>query len=129
MERNVENIKKGIITLIFALIGQALCWITIIVSFAVTTQYNALIIHAILAPVFFCIISLIYFKKFNYTTPIITAILFISVVVLLDFFVVALLIEQSLDMFRSPIGTWIPFTSIFLATLLTGIYVNQDKYK
>ncbi len=128
MERNVENIKKGIITLIFALIGQALCWITIIVSFAVTTQYNALIIHAILAPVFFCIISLIYFKKFNYTTPIITAILFISVVVLLDFFVVALLIEQSLDMFRSPIGTWIPFTSIFLATLLTGIYVNQDKY-
>jgi len=124
MERKYENIKKGMTTLIFALIGQALCWITIIVSFAVTTQYNALIIHAILAPVFFSIISLIYFKKFNYTTPIITAIFFISVVVLLDFFVVALLIEQSLDMFRSPIGTWIPFTSIFLATLLTGIYMN-----
>ncbi|MHA2051756.1 MAG: hypothetical protein ACW986_19255 [Promethearchaeota archaeon] len=95
------------------------------VGFAITTEYNALILHAILAPVFFALVSLIYFKKFNYTTPIITAIIFISIVVSMDFFIVALLIEQSFEMFLSPIGTWIPFSMIFLSTLITGTLINR----
>ena len=104
-----------------------LCWITIIVGFAITTQYNALILHAILGPVFFSMLSWIYFKKFNYTTPILTAIIFISIVVSMDFFIVSLLIERNFDMFLSPIGTWIPFTAIFLSTLLIGKLMNKRK--
>ncbi|MBY8987178.1 MAG: hypothetical protein KGD61_01900 [Candidatus Lokiarchaeota archaeon] len=125
MQNEVSRVKKAITVIIFGLIGQALCWITMNVGFAITTEIIALIIHAILAPVFFFMVSVIYFKKFNYTTPIITAIIFISIVVSMDFFIVALLIEQSFDMFLSPIGTWAPFTMIFLSTLITGKLINR----
>jgi len=50
---------------------------------------------------------------------------FLSVVVALDFFVVALLIEKNFAMSASPIGTWIPFALIFLSTYLTGSYTNK----
>jgi hypothetical protein len=41
-----------------------------------------------------------------------------------DMFVVALLIEKSLDMFRSPLGTWVPFLLIFLSSWVTGNLVR-----
>ncbi len=92
---------------------------------AVTTLENALIIHAIGAPIVFAFVSFIYFKKLNYTKPLVTAIAFVAVVVLMDFFVVSLLIEQNFDMFLSPIGTWIPFALIFTSTYLTGTIVRK----
>ncbi|MFB0565312.1 MAG: hypothetical protein ACETWK_06485, partial [Candidatus Aminicenantaceae bacterium] len=66
-----------------------------------------------------------YFKKFNITSPLQTAFIFVAIVVLLDFFVVALLINRSFEMFFSPIGTWIPFTLIFSSTYLIGRLVNM----
>jgi hypothetical protein len=42
----------------------------------------------------------------------------------MDFFVVALVIEQSLAMFASIIGTWLPFVLIFMATYLAGRYIT-----
>ncbi len=44
-----------------------------------------------------------------------------------DFFVVALLINKSLAMFASPLGTWIPFALIFTSTLVTGTLLSQRK--
>ena len=90
---------------------------------------NALIVHAIAAPVVFGLISLISFKRPDYTTPIHTALIFTSFVILMDFFVVALLIEKCFEMFTSPIGTWIPFASIFLSTYTVGILLigNQTE--
>jgi hypothetical protein len=38
----------------------------------------------------------------------------------MDFFVVSLMIEKSFDMFKSLIGTWIPFVLMFLSILLVG---------
>jgi hypothetical protein len=40
----------------------------------------------------------------------------------MDFFIIALMIEKSFDMFKSILGTWIPFILIMLSTYLTGIY-------
>lgn len=117
----------AIIILILAIVGWALCGLTMAVGMNITSITNALIIHAIAAPIIYYFISLLYFKKFNYTTPIQTAIIFVAIVILLDFFVVALLINQSFDMFLSPLGTWIPFLLIFLSTLLTGSYYTQTS--
>ncbi len=47
-----------------------------------------------------------------------------SVVILLDFFVVATFIERSYAMFATPPGTWIPFALIFAATYLAGLYAT-----
>jgi len=39
----------------------------------------------------------------------------------MDFFLVGLLIQRSLVMFTSALGTWIPFGLIFLSTYLSGL--------
>jgi hypothetical protein len=120
------NLKKITIILGHALIGWALCGATMGIGLATMTLEDALIVHALAAPVFFTIISLVYFQKFNYTTPFQTALIFVGFVIAMDFFVVALLINRSLDMFTSLLGTWIPFALIFAATYLRGVMVRRS---
>ena len=115
--------RKIITVLIHAFVGWALCAATMGIGMATTSSNNALIIHAIGAPIFFFVVSFVYFKRFNYTSPLQTAIIFVVFVMVVDFFVVALLILKSLDMFASLLGTWIPFGLIFASTYLTGLYM------
>lgn len=124
------NTKQIIIILAFALMGWAACGANVGIGMALTKIKSTLIIHAIGAPIYFIILSLIYFKKFGYSTPLTTAVVFIVFVIFVDFFLVALVINQSLDMFRSFLGTWLPFLLIFTATWFTGYIVsNQSKNK
>jgi hypothetical protein len=118
----------GKLTIVFihAFIGWMLCAATMGIGMTVTSLENTLIIHAIGAPVFFAIVSLIYFTKFNYTAPLPTALIFIGFVIVVDFFVVALLINRSLDMFASLLGTWIPFALIFAASYVTGSVMKKS---
>jgi hypothetical protein len=51
----------------------------------------------------------------------------VSFVIIVDFFIVALLINKSLDMFASLLGTWIPFVLIFTSTYLTGLYTLKSS--
>jgi hypothetical protein len=119
------NLRKFITILVRAFIGWGLCGATMGIGMATTSLENTLIIHAIGAPFFFVVISLIYFSKFNYTTPLQTALIFIGFVMILDFFVVALMINKSLEMFASLMGTWIPFVLIFASTYLTGFFLKN----
>ena len=111
------KVREMTVVKIHAFVGWALCAATMGIGTQLTSIENTLIIHAIGAPLFFALISLVYFKKFNYTSPLQTAVVFILFVIFMDFFVVALFIEKSFDMFRSPLGTWIPFASIFLSPI------------
>jgi len=122
---NKLNFKKIIIVIIHAFVVWALCGATIAVGRSITTMGTILIIHAIVAPIFAFIVSLFYYKKFNYTTPIWTAIIFLLVVIAMDAGLVAPVFEKSYDMFRSMLGTWIPFTLIFLSTYLTGLIIRR----
>jgi hypothetical protein len=72
-------------------------------------------------------ISWFYFRKFNYTSSLQTALIFIAFVIGMDFFVVAMLIIRSFDMFTSMFGTWIPFALIFTSTYLTGLLIQQTR--
>lgn len=120
------NTKKIFVIFVHAFVGWALCTASMVIGMATMSLDNALLVHAIGAPIIFTIISLIYFNKFNYTTPLQTALIFVSFVILVDFFVVALLINKSLEMFTSLLGTWIPFTLIFTSTYLTGTYITNN---
>ena len=120
----METKKIGTI-LIHAFIGWALCAATMGIGMATMTIQNALIVHAIGAPIFFTIISWVYFKKYNFTSPLVTGLIFVGFVMVVDFFVVALVINRSLDMFTDLLGTWIPFTLIFLSTYLTGLFIEN----
>ena len=121
------TLKKLTTLLAHALVGWALCFAAMGTGMAITTLNNALIIHAIAAPIFFGIVALVYFSKFHYTSPLQTALVFVGFVITVDFFVVALLINKSLEMFTSLLGTWIPFTLIFLSTYLVGMAVQKSR--
>jgi hypothetical protein len=117
---------KTILILAHAFVGWMLCAATMGIGMAVTSIDNALIIHAIGAPIFFAGVSWVYFRKFNFTTPLQTAAIFIAFVIAMDFFVVAMLINHSFEMFASLLGTWFPFALIFASTCLTGKLVLQS---
>jgi len=121
------NFKKAVIILVHAFVGWGLCGATIGIGRNVTSMEMTLVLHAIGAPIFFAVIALIYFKNFNYTTPLQTAVIFIGFVIFMDVFLVALFIEKSFAMFTSPLGTWIPFALIFLATYLTGLISKSPR--
>ncbi len=95
------------------------------IGMAAMSLQNALIVHAIGAPIYFAAVSVVYFKKFNYTSPLQTAAIFVAFVMAVDFLVVALLVNRSLEMFADPLGTWIPFALIFASTYLTGLYMAK----
>ena len=120
------NMKKVVIIFVHAFIGWVLCAATMGIGMATMTLEKTLIVHAIGAPIFFAVVSLMFFRKFNYTTPLQTAMIFVGFVIAVDFFVVALLINRSLEMFVSLLGTWIPFALIFTSTYLTGVSVLKN---
>ena len=120
---------KVVILIVHAFLGWALCAATMGIGMALTSLQTALIIHAIGAPIFFAVISIVYFNRFHFTSPIQTALVFVGFVMLVYFFLVALLINKSLAMFGSLLGTWIPFALIFGSTLVTGtIVIRPRKY-
>ena len=105
-------------------VGWALCGALIAVGRKITSLRKALVIHAVGAPVIFAGLTVLYRSFFDFATPLQTGLIFVGIVVFLDVFVVALFIEKSFEMFRSVIGTWVPFAGIFLATLVAGILVR-----
>ena len=115
------NAKEILIILVHAFVGWALCTATMLIGLATMSLESALIVHAVGAPIFFTIIALVYFNKFNYTSPLQTALIFVSFVIVVDFFLVALIINRSLEMFTSLLGTWIPFALIFTSTYVVGL--------
>jgi len=119
------NLKRIIIILVHALIGWGLCGAIMFLGIDRIPIPTLLIVHAIGAFFIFGITSWIYHKKFNYTSPLTTAIIFTAFVILIDFFVVALLIEKNFDMFKDPMGTWIVFIIIFIATYIVGRLVKK----
>ena len=119
------NKAKLLTALSHALIGWILCAASMVIGMATMSLDKALIVHAIGAPIFFTVISYIYFRKFNYTKPLQTALIFVSFVIIVDFFIVALLINRSVKMFSSPLGTWIPFVLIFTSTYVTGAITSK----
>lgn len=116
---------KLLIILIYAFIGWTICGVIMFIGTAVTSEFIALIVHAIAAPIIFAVVSSYYFERYDFTTPLETAILFVAFVLLLDFFIVALLIEGSLRMFGNVLGTWIPFALIFISTYYTGKHAEK----
>ena len=122
---NKISLRNFAVILVHAFVGWALCGAIMFVGMGITSLQTTLIAHAIGAPIIFAAVSWIYFRKFSYTTPLQTAIIFVAFVIAMDFFVVSLLINRSFDMFLSWLGTWLPFALLFASTYVTGVYMNK----
>ena len=112
--------RQALALIIFALIGWGICGAIIGIGRSLTSMQNTLVIHAVAVPLVFGGLSWLYFKFFGYTSALQTALFFTGMAIFLDATVIALLVEKSFAMFSSILGTWIPFTLIFLATYLVG---------
>lgn len=123
----MNTAAKGGIILLHALVGWMYCGALIGIGRQFMSLRATLVMHAIGAPLGFALLALLYFKKFAFTSPLQTACLFLVIVIGMDFFVVALLIEKSFAMFTSPLGTWLPLTFIFCTTYLTGALCTCAK--
>ena len=111
------NSRKLIIIFVHALVGWAL-WVAKM-YYGMSTIFNVTVV-----PIIFAVLSLIYFKKFNYTAPFLTAILFTGFVIV-DFLVLAFL--RSLDVIAILSELWIPFALIFGSTYLTGLLTTGSS--
>jgi hypothetical protein len=114
----VMNRKLSVI--LHAVVLWALCGATIGLGRALVGIETTLIIHAFAAPLLAVLISLHYFRRFPGASALGTAAVFLAVVMALDGGLVAPVFETSYAMFRSFLGTWLPFGLIFLATFFTG---------
>lgn len=119
------NLKKSVTILIHAIIIWALCGATIGIGRQIYSMEITLVIHAVGAPMFAAVVSFFYYKKFNYTNAIQTAIIFTLFIIIVDAGLVAPVFEKSFDMFKSFLGTWFPFLLIFLSTFSTGLILRN----
>jgi hypothetical protein len=120
--------KKTFTILVHAFVVWVLCAAAMGIGRAITTEQNAFIIHATAAPIIAALVSMNYFKRFHYSGPLLTALIFVLVPAALDLVIVALLVLRSMDMFASQgslLGTWLPLTLIFLSTYLTGLAITK----
>jgi hypothetical protein len=113
--------------LLHALAIWALCGATMGIGMNVASMDTALWIHLVAAPVFSWAVSSLYFRRYGDTTALVTALAVVGSIIFLDFFLVALVINRSLDMFRSVRGTWLPFLLIFVAAYAAGVTAGHGK--
>jgi hypothetical protein len=100
--------------LAFALVAWGLCGATIGVARGIMPMQTALRVHAGAAPIIAGTLAYLYARFFAVTTPLATGLAFVGVVIVMDAGLIAPFVERSWDMFRSPIGTWVPFVLIVL---------------
>jgi hypothetical protein len=121
----MKNLTKTISIVLFGLIGWALSEMTFYLARIHLGSYLSVLIHFVLSPLIFIILSYIYFRYINLTSALATAIFVTAILIGLDFFVVSLFIEKSFRMFTNVMVTWMPFLLIFLSVFLTGLNFND----
>ncbi len=121
------NLNKVTIVLLHAFANWVLCASTVGIGRSIISMENTLIIHLFAAPLFAAAISYVYFKKFNYTSPWATAIIFLAFTFVVDFFIIAPFVENSYEMFSDFMLIWIPWTLAFVSVYLTGRLVGNSS--
>ena len=119
--------KTYSIPLFFAFIGWAFCGAIMGIGPSLTSMRNTLIIHAVAGPLAFGLLAAVYQRRYGHFSPMAVAVIFIAFVVLVDFFLVAMLILKDFGMFDSVSGTWLPFVLIFVVSYFSGRLARREE--
>jgi hypothetical protein len=119
------DVRKNVTLAIYALVGWAICGATVTVGRPLVSMHATLLIHAVVAPAAFGLLTGRYYKRFPQALAAGTSLKIVGIVVGLDALVVAPFLERSYAMFRSVIGTWVPFASILVTSYLVGHTVGR----
>jgi hypothetical protein len=112
--------SSPVVFLLHALAGWMLCGAVMAVGMRLLPLQNALLLHLLAAPLIFALVSLSYLRKAPSSEPVLVAAGFTAFVMAMDFILVAWVIQKSFAMFRSTMGTWMPFAMIFISSWMTG---------
>jgi hypothetical protein len=118
--------KKTAVFILHAFVGWALCGLVMTAGMSLLSHQNALLVHLFAAPVIFALVTLSYFKRNPGARPLRAAAGFTLTVMAADFILVAAIILKSFDMFRSFLGTWLPFAMIFISSWRTGASFKRE---
>jgi hypothetical protein len=113
-------VNKYVRLAVHAAIGWAICGATVGVGRQLLSMPVTLLVHAVVAPVAFGLLTWHYFKRFPQASPVTTACAMFAIVVALDALIVAPFFEHNFAMFHSLLGTWLPLASIFAVTYCVG---------
>lgn len=94
----------------------ALCGATIAIGRRIWSLQTTLYVHLAAAPVFAFALTALFGAAFPGLDRLLRAEVMTGLVVALDFCVVAPIFERSFAMFKSLVGTWLPFATIFIAS-------------
>jgi hypothetical protein len=97
------------------------CGAVIAIGRRLWTLDTTLRVHLFAAPLISFVVSTIHYMLAPEFDVLLRATVLTGLVVLLDAMVVAPVFEHSYAMFRSAIGTWLPFAAIFVASLAAGL--------
>ncbi len=89
------------------------------------TLDTALRVHLVAAPLIAFLLSALHEWLAPEFSSLLRATVMTWIVVILDALVVAPVFERSYAMFRSVIGTWLPFVAIFVASFAAGTVVPR----
>ncbi len=103
------DLKKIIVILVHAFILWALCGATIGIGSSIYSMDMTLIIHLIGAPIFAALVSMVDFKRYQFASPMKTAIIFLSVIIVLDAGLVAPVFEKNLKCLKVLLELGDPF--------------------
>ena len=112
---------------IHGLVGWAICGATVGIGRQLLPMNVTLIIHAVVAPVAFGLLTWHHMRRFPDSSPWVIALSMMGLVIGLDAGVVAPLFERSYEMFRSVLGTWIPFALILAASYLVARQIGSRR--
>ncbi|HUI95269.1 MAG TPA: hypothetical protein VLX44_05920 [Xanthobacteraceae bacterium] len=105
------------------LVLWAACGAVIAIGRRLWTLQTTLRVHLVAAPIVAFLVAALHKRAAAELDPWQRALALTGLVVFLDVAVVAPLFERSYAMFRSLIGTWLPFAAIFVASLAAGILI------
>jgi hypothetical protein len=118
--------KKTAVFILHAFVGWALCGLVMTAGMKWLSHQNALLVHLFLAPLIFALATLSYFRRDPGARPLPVAAGFTLIVMAADFILVAAIILKSFEMFRSFLGTWLPFAMIFISSWRTGASFKRE---
>jgi hypothetical protein len=105
---------------VLAVLLWAACGLVIFGGRKLWSQETTLRVHLVAAPVLAFLTAWVHTELAPGFDPLLRAASITVIVMLLDALVVAPFFERSYAMFRSVIGTWLPFAAIFAACWFAG---------
>ncbi len=110
------------------LVGWAICGSTIAIGRQLVSMETTLLVHAVVAPLAFGLLTWHHLSAFPESSAGGIALTMTGMVIGLDALVVAPFFEGSYAMFRSVLGTWVPFASIAGASYLVARIAGSRRH-